>query len=69
MTSSSMATILRAQTLLMTEHDVTSETALGLLVWESDRRGVTVAEIASGICAALDVPRAAGVDGLLRVSA
>jgi hypothetical protein len=62
MTSSSMATILQAQSLLMAEHDVTSETALGLLVWESDRRGATVAEVASGVCAALtdlSDPRAA----------
>ena len=69
MTSSSMATILQAQTLLMAEHDVTSETALGLLVWESDRRSVTVAEVASGICAALNAGRVADVEGLLRATA
>jgi AmiR/NasT family two-component response regulator len=64
-----MATILQAQTLLMAEHDVTSETALGLLVWESDRRSVTVAEVASGICAALTAGRASDVEGLLRATA
>ena len=60
MTSSSRATILQAQSLLMGEHDVTSETALGLLVWESDRRGVTVAEVAAGICAARPLSAARG---------
>jgi AmiR/NasT family two-component response regulator len=69
MTTSSMATILRAQSLLMDEHDVTSETALGLLVWESDRRGETVAQVASGICAEMTVSRAFGETGRLRASA
>ncbi|MBD8606609.1 ANTAR domain-containing protein [Aeromicrobium sp. CFBP 8757] len=69
MTTSSMATILQAQSLLMAEHDVTSETALGLLVWESDRRSVTVADVATGVCAALAGGRGADVDGLLRATA
>ncbi|MCL8252550.1 ANTAR domain-containing protein [Aeromicrobium fastidiosum] len=69
MTTSSMATILQAQSLLMAEHDVTSETALGLLVWESDRRSATVADVATGVCAALAAGRVADVDGLLRATA
>jgi hypothetical protein len=69
MTSSSMATILQAQSLLMSEHEVTSETALGLLVWESDRRGVTVAQVATGVCASLTAALALDTEHLLRASA
>lgn len=48
---SAIDTIVRAQTTLMDEHDVTSETALGLLVWAATDRGTTVLVVAESICA------------------
>ena len=53
MSTSNMPAILQAQSMLMATHEVTSETALGLLVWAADRRGVTVAEAAAHVCDAL----------------
>lgn len=50
MCQASIDTIITAQHALMTEHDVTSETALGLLVWAATSRGVTVLEVAHTIC-------------------
>ena len=51
MCESGIEVIVRAQTTLMHDHDVTSETALGLLVWAATDRGVTVLDVASTICA------------------
>ncbi len=48
----SIRLIVTAQRILMAEHDVTSETALGLLVWTATDHGVTVLEVASQICEA-----------------
>ncbi len=56
MGQSSIDMIVEAQTMLMTLHGVTSETALGLLVWAATDRGVTVLEVALSICA--DAPPA-----------
>jgi AmiR/NasT family two-component response regulator len=44
--------IVQAQQTLMTEHDVTSETALSLLVWAATDRGTTVLDVALTICEA-----------------
>ncbi|MEJ7634736.1 ANTAR domain-containing protein [Aeromicrobium sp.] len=50
MHQTSVEVIIRAQRMLMHEHDVSSETALGLLVWAATDRGVTVLEVADNIC-------------------
>ncbi|MBC7630335.1 ANTAR domain-containing protein [Aeromicrobium sp.] len=52
MCQTSVDVIIQAQAALMTEHDVTSETALGLLVWAATDGGVTVLEVALTICEA-----------------
>jgi AmiR/NasT family two-component response regulator len=46
----SIDVIVTAQRILMNEHAVTSETALGLLVWAATDHGVTVLEVARTIC-------------------
>jgi hypothetical protein len=55
MCQSSLDTIISAQARLMNEHDVSSETALGLLVWAATASGVTVLEVALDICDAAPV--------------
>jgi hypothetical protein len=55
MCQSSLDTIISAQARLMNEHDVSSQTALGLLVWAATASGVTVLEVALDICDATPV--------------
>ncbi|MBC7597096.1 MAG: hypothetical protein H7288_24795 [Kineosporiaceae bacterium] len=50
MCQASIEPIVSAQALLMNEYDVTSETALGLLVWVATADAVTVLEVALNIC-------------------
>ena len=69
MSTSNMPAILQAQSMLMATHQVTSETALGLLVWAADRRGVTVAEAAAHVCDALGADGALEHDAALPASA
>ncbi len=52
MSQASIDIIIRAQKALMIEHSVTSETALGLLVWTATERGATVLDVALTICGA-----------------
>lgn len=49
-TQTAIDIIVRAQALLMDQHDVTSETALGLLVWAATDRDTTVVDVARSIC-------------------
>ena len=51
MSQPAIDTIVRAQQTLMDQHDVTSETALGLLVWAATDRGATVLDVAQSILA------------------
>ncbi|KAA1380794.1 ANTAR domain-containing protein [Aeromicrobium fastidiosum] len=51
MSQPAIDTIVRAQKTLMDQHDVTSETALGLLVWAATDRGATVLDVAQSILA------------------
>ncbi|KQV76112.1 hypothetical protein ASC61_14475 [Aeromicrobium sp. Root344] len=67
MHASSLDAIVNAQSILMQEHDVSSETALGLLVWAATDRGVTVLEVALSICGSRPQSRSADVP--LRASA
>jgi len=60
MSQASMDVIVTAQTMLMAEHDVSSETALGLLVWTATERGVTVLDVAHAICHSSPARRDAG---------
>jgi len=56
-----MDVVLRAQSRLMSLYDVTSEAALGLLVWAATDDGVTVLEVASSICRQTDVTNEAPI--------
>ncbi len=67
MPASSLDAIVNAQSILMQEHDVSSETALGLLVWAATDRGVTVLEVALSICGSQSPSRSQDVP--LRASA
>jgi len=67
MHASSLDAIVNAQSILMQKHDVSSETALGLLVWAATDRGVTVLEVALSICGSQPQSRSADVP--LRASA
>lgn len=49
MCQASIDVIVSAQAVLMNEHSVTSETALGLLVWAATASNVTVLEVALNI--------------------
>lgn len=50
MGQTSIEAIIEAQSVLMTQHNVTSETALSLLVWAATDRDVTVLDVALTIC-------------------
>ncbi len=50
MSEDRMHAIVRAQSVLVDMYGVTSETALGLLVWAATDDGVTVLEVATSIC-------------------
>lgn len=55
MRETGISTVLRAQSLLMTLHGVSSETALSLLVWAATDDDVTVLDVATSICRQADV--------------